>query len=193
MATSKPPGVTTNSQQTGRNKDDIPTLKNKVAELERQVTEYKTKLDELRRAKATTVVKLEKEYVNTSIHGLNRPEKPKPCEKCEEYEKLLDAERKSNAQLKRLIEQKENSKQQSTTNSGSCTKCSDYQKLLDIEKQNNLQLTEQLKLEKKQTEEERNAKEVLDRALEITHTDLVEAKNLCEALRVENEDYKNEF
>ncbi len=37
--------------------------------LERQVTEYKTKLDELRRAKATTVVKLEKEYVNTSIPG----------------------------------------------------------------------------------------------------------------------------
>lgn len=27
------------------------------------------KLDELRRAKATTVVKLEKEYVNTSIPG----------------------------------------------------------------------------------------------------------------------------
>jgi len=77
MATSKPQGVTTNSQQTGRNKDDIPTLKNKVAELERQVTEYKTKLDELRRAKATTVVKLEKEYVNTSVHGLNRPEKNK--------------------------------------------------------------------------------------------------------------------
>jgi hypothetical protein len=38
--------------------------------LERQITEYKTKLDELRRAKATTVVKLEKEYVNTSIPGL---------------------------------------------------------------------------------------------------------------------------
>ena len=37
--------------------------------LERQVSEYKVKLDELRRAKATTVVKLEKEYVNTSIPG----------------------------------------------------------------------------------------------------------------------------
>jgi hypothetical protein len=38
-------------------------------QLERQVIEYKTKLDELRRAKATTVVKLEKEYVNTSVPG----------------------------------------------------------------------------------------------------------------------------
>jgi hypothetical protein len=37
--------------------------------LERQVADYKIKLDELRRAKATTVVKLEKEYVNTSIPG----------------------------------------------------------------------------------------------------------------------------
>jgi len=74
---------------------------------------------------------------------------------------MLDAERKSNTQLKRLIEQKENNKQQSTTNSGPCTKCSDYKKLLDIEKENNLQLIEQIKLEKNQTEEERNAKEVL--------------------------------
>jgi hypothetical protein len=74
---------------------------------------------------------------------------------------MLDAERKSNTQLKRLIEQKENNnKQQSTTNSGPCTKCSDYKKLLDIEKENNLQLNEQIKFEKKQTEEERNAKEV---------------------------------
>jgi hypothetical protein len=72
----------------------------------------------------------------------------------------LDTERKSNAQLKRLIEQKENPKQQSTTNSGPCTKCPDLKKLLEIEKQNTLQLIEQLKLEKKQTEEERNAKEV---------------------------------
>jgi hypothetical protein len=31
---------------------------------------------------------------------------------------------------------------------------------------------------------------MLDRALEITHADLVEARNLSEALRVENEDYK---
>jgi hypothetical protein len=196
MATSKSQGLastTSNSNQTGRTKDDIPTLKNKVAELERQVTEYKNKLDELRRAKATTVVKLEKEYVSTSIPGLNRPEKTKPCEKCEEFEKILDTERKSNAQLKRLIEQKENPKQQSTTNSGPCTKCPDLKKLLEIEKQNTLQLIEQLKLEKKQTEEERNAKEMLDRTLEITHADFIEAKNLAEALRIENEDYKNEF
>ena len=38
-------------------------------QLERQVNEYKAKLDELRRAKATTVVKLEKEYVNTAAPG----------------------------------------------------------------------------------------------------------------------------
>ncbi len=95
------------------------------------------------------------------ISSLNRPEKTKPCEKCEEFEKILDTERKSNAQLKRLIEQKENPKQQSTTNSGPCTKCSDYKKLLDIEKQTNLHFVEQLKLEKNQTEEERSAKEVL--------------------------------
>lgn len=93
MATAKPTGIpnsTSSSNQTGRNKDDLPALKTKVVEvkrfscfffiqifnffiflikLERQVAEYKTKLDELRRAKATTVVKLEKEYVNTSVPG----------------------------------------------------------------------------------------------------------------------------
>jgi hypothetical protein len=31
---------------------------------------------------------------------------------------------------------------------------------------------------------------MLHRTLEITHGDLVEVKNLCEALRVENEDYQ---
>ena len=72
---------------TAKAKDDLPTLKAKVTEviksplflfftfsslqLERQVNEYKSKLDELRRAKATTVVKLEKEYVNTSIPGFD--------------------------------------------------------------------------------------------------------------------------
>ena len=92
MATAKPSGVpvtTSNTNQTGRNKEDLPTLKIKVAEvkikslfffsflyfffikLERQVTDYKIKLDELRRAKATTVVKLEKEYVNTAVPGFD--------------------------------------------------------------------------------------------------------------------------
>ena len=82
MATSKGQSVSTNA----RTKDDIPSLKNRVIEvgtllatrfdfphscmkLERQVNEYRMKLDELRRAKATTVVKLEKEYVNTSAPG----------------------------------------------------------------------------------------------------------------------------
>lgn len=73
---------------TVKGKEDLPALKIKVAEvrrrttrrtnqlfffsvsqLERQVNEYKAKLDELRRAKATTVVKLEKEYVNTATPG----------------------------------------------------------------------------------------------------------------------------
>jgi len=31
---------------------------------------------------------------------------------------------------------------------------------------------------------------MLHRTLEITHGDLIEVKNLCEALRVENEDYQ---
>ena len=75
----------------------------------------------------------------------------------------METERKSNSQLKRLIEQKEQKetgKQPSTGTSGPCTKCAEMKKLLDIEKENNLQLTEQIKLEQKQTEEERNAKEV---------------------------------
>ncbi|CAF3687678.1 unnamed protein product [Rotaria sp. Silwood1] len=199
MATAKSQGVTSSisssNTATGRIKEDVPTLKNKVAELERQVADYKIKLDELRRAKATTVVKLEKEYVNTSIPGLNRPEKTKSCEKCEELEKMLDNERKSSAQLKRLIEQKENSKQQqsSSTNSGPCTKCSDFKKLLDIEKQNNQQLNEQLKLEKQHTQEERNAKEEFERALDMAQSDLIEIKSVCEALRVENQDYQKAF
>ena len=102
--------------------------------------------------------------------SLNRPEKTKACEKCEEFEKTLETERKSNAQLKRLIEQKENVKQPSTGNSGPCTKCPDMKKLLEIEKQNNVHLTEQIKLEKKLTEEERSAKEVTKFSLqEKTH------------------------
>ncbi|CAF4005046.1 unnamed protein product, partial [Rotaria magnacalcarata] len=63
MSTTKSQTVSnssTNSIQTGKAKDNVPTLKNKVAELERQINDYKIKLDELRRAKATTVVKLEK-------------------------------------------------------------------------------------------------------------------------------------
>jgi len=72
---------------------------------------------------------------------------------------MLDNERKSGAQLKKLIEQKD--KQQSIANNAPCIKCQDLKKLLDIEKQNTEELTQQLKMEKKQTEEERTAKEVL--------------------------------
>jgi hypothetical protein len=93
------------------------------------------------------------------LHRVNRPEKTKPCEKCEEYERMLENERKSGAQLKKLIEQKD--KQQSITNNAPCIKCQDLKKLLDIEKQNTEELTQQLRMEKKQTEEERTAKEVL--------------------------------
>lgn len=95
--------------------------------------------------------------MNFFVRRLNRPERTKPCEKCEEYEKLLENERKSSTQLKKLLEQKD---KQSASNSGPCAKCNDLKKLLDIEKYNNEQLVEQLKLEKRQTEEERTAKEV---------------------------------
>lgn len=94
------------------------------------------------------------------MNRLNRPEKSKSCEKCDEYERILDSERKSNTQLKKMVEQKENQKSQ-TSNSDSCSNCSDLKQLLDIEKQNNQQLTQQFQNQKKQTEEERNAKQVL--------------------------------
>lgn len=125
--------------------------------------------------------------------SLNRPEKPKSCDKCDEYEKILETEKKSNAQLKRLLEQKENAKPSTTTttsSSSSCNKCAEFKHLLEKEKLTSSQLTDELKLEKKMTEEERYAKEVLDRTLEITQNDLIELKNLAEALRLENEDYK---
>lgn len=92
------------------------------------------------------------------MNRLNRPEKSKSCDKCEEYERTIDNERKSNTQLKQLIEQKENNKQQS--NSGPCSNCEELKQLFDIEKQNHLQLTQQIQTQKKQTEEEKNAKEV---------------------------------
>lgn len=199
-STSKSPSLsnpTSNSSQTGRTREDVPTLKIKVAEvkksrissshlflenlffiqLERQVNEYKTKLDELRRAKATTVVKLEKEYVNATMPGLhlfssnfqienflnrlNRPEKSKSCDKCEGFERIVANERKSHAQLKQIIEQKENSKEQSSkTKSTSCSECEESKQLFDIERENNLQLTQQIQNQMKLNEEERNAKEV---------------------------------
>jgi hypothetical protein len=74
---------------------------------------------------------------------------------------MIENQRKSNTQLKKLIEQKDNNKQQSSiNNSGPCTKCEDSKELLDIEKQNKIQLTQQFQNQKKQTDEERNAKEV---------------------------------
>ncbi len=95
------------------------------------------------------------------MNRLNRPEKSKPCEKCEEYERMIENEQKSNTQLKKIIEQKENNKKQSSTNhSGLCNKCEDFKQLLDIEKQNNIQINQQLITQKKLTEEERNTKEV---------------------------------
>ena len=72
----------------GKAKEDIPGLKNRIAEvklpvchrssfvhricvqLERQANDFRTKVEELRRAKAaTTVVKTEKEYVNAGASG----------------------------------------------------------------------------------------------------------------------------
>ncbi|CAM2715218.1 unnamed protein product [Rotaria socialis] len=190
----------TNSIQTGKTKDNVPTLKNKVTELERQINDYKVKLDELRRAKATTVIKLEKEYVNTTGAGLNRVEQIRSCEKCEEFERMIENERKSTAQLKKMIEQKDNNKQQqqlhqssSTTNSNSCFKCSDLKQLLEIEKQNNLQITKQWQSQKKQREEERHAKEIFEKSLEIIQSELIEENKSSKLLREENKQYKNKF
>jgi len=95
------------------------------------------------------------------LNRLNRPEKSKPCEKCEEYERMIENEQKSNTQLKKIIEQKENNKKQSSTNhSGLCNKCEDFKQLLDIEKQNNIQLKQQFQDQRKQTEQEINEKQV---------------------------------
>ena len=82
----------------------------------------------------------------------NRVEKSKPCERCDEFERMIDVERKSNAQLKRLIEQKEKTPR-TTTSNGSCHKCPELNELLKIEKDNSKELTEQV-------QRERNAKEV---------------------------------
>ena len=75
---------------------------------------------------------------------------------------MIDNERKSNSQLKKLIEQKENpTKQQTTTNkSTSCSKCDHSKQFLDIEKENSIQLKQQLQHQTKQTEQEKHAKEV---------------------------------
>ncbi|CAF4641367.1 unnamed protein product, partial [Didymodactylos carnosus] len=111
------------------------------------------------------MVKVEKEYVNASVPSLNRPEKPKHCEKCDDYERMLESERKSNQQLKKLIEQQQlkdlnkEKQQPSTQPSGPCKTCADLRQLLDIEKQNTEQLNDMLKKEKLATEEERNAKD----------------------------------
>ncbi|CAF3965535.1 unnamed protein product [Rotaria magnacalcarata] len=203
MSTAKSQTVSnpsTNSIQTGKTKDNIPALKNKITELERQINDYKIKLDELRRAKATTVVKLEKEYVNTTVPGLNRSGQIKSCEKCEEFERMIESERKSTTQLKKMIEQKDNSKQQlqsssttTITNSNSCPKCSDFKQLLEIEKQNNLQTTKQWQSQKKQREEERNAKEIFEKSLEIIQSELIEENKSSKMLREENKQYKNKF
>lgn len=95
----------------------------------------------------------------------NKQDKVKSCERCDEYERMIDNERKSNSQLKKLIEQKENhAKPQTTTTTTtkctSCSKCDDAKQLLDIEKENSIQLKEQLTQQTKQTQEEKTSKEV---------------------------------
>jgi len=77
---------------------------------------------------------------------------------------MIENEKKSNTQLKTIVEQKDNNntkqQQSSTNNSDPCNKCDDFKQLLDIEKQNNIQLKQQFQNQKKQTEEEINAKQV---------------------------------
>ncbi|CAF1097723.1 unnamed protein product [Didymodactylos carnosus] len=177
--------------------DDALTLKTKITELERQNSDYKTKLDELRRAKATTMVKVEKEYVNTSMPGLNRPEKPQHCDKCDNYEHMLETEKRSNQQLKKMVEQQElknlnkEKQQQLPQLSEPCKMCPDLEQLLEIEKQNTKQLNQLVQNEKVATEDERSMKEMLDSAVENMNGKVIETKNLTEALKIENKDFKN--
>ncbi|CAF1190433.1 unnamed protein product [Adineta steineri] len=153
------------TQQTGKTKDDIPGLKNKMAELERQVNDYKIKFDELRRAKAaTTVVKTEKEYVNATAPGI-------PIKKTSSS---------STAAAK------------TTVNSGPCPKCPTAQELLDNQKERNSQIMDQILDQEKQTQTERNAKELLEHNLSLVQSQLVEVKHKCEKLQRENQEYQNE-
>ena len=78
---------------------------------------------------------------------------------------MIENERKSNEQLKQMLELKDNQNKQqqptTTTNkSSSCSKCDDLKQLLEIEKENSVQLTQQLQNQIKQTEEQRNGKQV---------------------------------
>ena len=147
--------------------------------LERQADDFKTKVEGLRRAKAaTTVLKHEKEYVNASgagfVHSIRtflssmfvcrtgRVEKVK-CDKCEELEGTLDAEKKSNVQLKKQLEQKDNSKKQTvatTASAAPCPKCPTAQELLDAQKEENVEVMDRVMSQEKKTQEERTAKEV---------------------------------
>ncbi|UJR24724.1 hypothetical protein I4U23_006096 [Adineta vaga] len=186
---------TSSMQQTGKTKEDIPGLKNRIAELERQSNEFKIKVEELRRAKAaTTVVKTEKEYVNATGAGTNRTEKMK-CDRCDELEGILDSEKKSNLQLKKQIELKDVAKKQSapppTTTSASCPKCPTSQELLDRQKEDNIETMDQLMTQEKKTQEQRTAKESVERYLSLAQSQLVDVKNRCDKLQKENQDYQN--
>ena len=99
-------------------------------------------------------------FPELSESRVNRVEKSKACERCDEFERILDNERKSTAQLKRLIEQKEKLPSKSTSTASSCGKCPELNELLKIEKENCKLLNEQIEQEKKRSEEERKAKEV---------------------------------
>lgn len=129
---------------------------NNCCQIRKRICEYKcTWVD------PTLGIHFRRKYHSWKIFRLNRPEKSKSCERCEEFEKIIENERKSNSQLKRLIEQ--NEKQKSTTSSNSnaqCSKCSNLNELLKIEKDHVQQLNQQILGEKKLTEQERNSKEV---------------------------------
>ncbi|CAD5119512.1 DgyrCDS8115 [Dimorphilus gyrociliatus] len=51
--------------------NEVALLRGKVKEMESEITSYKRKLDELRRAKNTTVLRKEKEYVQCGIQRRN--------------------------------------------------------------------------------------------------------------------------
>ncbi|CAF1053175.1 unnamed protein product [Adineta ricciae] len=181
-------------QTVGKAKEDIPGLKNRIAELERQSNEFRTKVEELRRAKAaTTVVKTEKEYVNAGASGTSRTEKVK-CDRCEELEGILHFEKKSNVQLKKQIEQKDTARKQplpASTTSAPCPKCPTSQEMLDRQKEENIEMMDRVMTQEKKTQEARAAKESVDRYLSLAQSQLVDAKHRREKLQKENQDYRD--
>ncbi|ELT97927.1 hypothetical protein CAPTEDRAFT_198447 [Capitella teleta] len=55
-------------------KDDVPLLKMKISELEEQVADYKKRIEDLRKAKNTTLIKREREIIDVRAPNLGQRE-----------------------------------------------------------------------------------------------------------------------